>query len=139
MLTNERGGVLILALVIISVLIILGLAQVKLVSLTYKNNRNQLQMVKAEYAAEAGIERTIVEYLLDDVKNSWGSLAATTIFTDEPFSGGSYSVTVEGLNSTTAIAHSIGVWKAVQATVDVTITADWNQEPPIVQRSVWVE
>jgi hypothetical protein len=136
---NEQGGVLILALIIISVLLIIGIVQVKLISLSYQNGRQQLYMLKAQYAAESGIERAISGYLLTQVKNKWQMLRNVSLYADEPFVDGSYSVTLQGINANSVVIHSLGAWKGIQKNIDVTISADWGQEPPIIHKQLWVE
>ena len=80
-----------------------------------------------------------MEFLLDEAKNKWDVLPATDIYVDEPFSSASYSVTTRGIDANTVIIYAIGKWRGVQKNVNVTLTANWNQEPPIVQRSQWEE
>ncbi len=136
---NERGGVLILVLVLISVLLIIGIAQVKLVSLASQKGRAQINNLKAHYIAEAGAERVVVEYLLDEAKQRWETLSATTIWSDVSFSGGSYTVQVEGVDANTVTVHSTGSWGNAHKQLEVTYVADWNIDPPLVHRSQWRE
>ncbi len=138
-MANENGGILILALILIAVMLVFGIAQVKLVSISYQKGRKYLCAMKAHYMAEAGLERAIVTWMLDEAANQWYTLQHTAIFTDEPFAGGTFSVVANGVDDSTATLHCSGNWHGTHQTIQVTLRASWNRNPPVVRILSWQE
>ncbi|MDD4900845.1 MAG: hypothetical protein PHS62_01880 [Patescibacteria group bacterium] len=118
---NQKGVILLMALLILSSILIVTLGAADLVFAGIKMNRLSGYSSVAFFASEAGLERALWEARKNDNINS---------FTNVPLANGSvYNVSYSANGSITF--KSIGSYGGVKRSVESTYQADINQSAPI--------
>lgn len=118
-LGNERGVVLVTALMVMALLTVMGISAMNTSDTELKITGNQRVASQAFYLAEAGIQHAVGFY----EKNGLATLTATD-FSNKGLGGGSYTVTVQDQGSTgnedkfllKSEGTSAGVTKTIEAT-----------------------
>ena len=136
---NERGGILIISLILLSALLILGLALIQFNSLTHNKVKQNIKLLKALYIAEAGIERAIVNYLIQDNNKDWSDNTNHIIYEHSDFIEGNFTVATNEGNANTISLTSTGKYKDVSKQIDITLTVNWTNKTPTITQYIWQE
>lgn len=122
---NRNGSVLVLVLLVVSVLMLSGVALMGKVMSASKMMGTGLHRTRALEIAEAGVERT--RWRLGLESDLTIVPPVDNLYTDEPFGGGTYTVTLSGRTSREATITSSGTYAAVTRTVSVRVrlSGDW--------------
>jgi len=126
---NERGIVLVLSLLVMTILSIMGLAFLGTAITESNISTNYRDHTKAFFIAEGGTERARQVLVTTDIPALL--LAGGNLFTDEPFGGGTYSVTVEGRGDANRllVITSVGRLRRARGTVQIVVERSGGFSP----------
>ncbi|MBD3290212.1 hypothetical protein GF337_15505 [candidate division KSB1 bacterium] len=127
---SQRGGIYVITLFIMIALLILGLSLIQLTAVNRKTIDNYMNQTKADYVAEAGIERAVVEYVLKDKDRNLSEYSSELIFLKAKLGEGYYNVfLINGTNSSVNI-QSKGFCRGKIKNVNVHVAVNWEADSP---------
>lgn len=124
---HQKGAVLLLVLLIVSVLMLTGVALMQKVLSAAKLSGVELHRVRALYIAEAGAHRA--QWRLGLEPDLTNVPPADSLYVNEPFGGGAYTVNLSERTPTEATIRSSGTYASLTRTISVRIrlgTQWWN-------------
>ncbi|MFZ5515769.1 MAG: pilus assembly PilX family protein [Candidatus Zhuqueibacterota bacterium] len=136
---DQRGGILILTLILMSLLMVFGISLVSILSGEYRLASSVEGSMKAFYLAQSGIDRAIVNYLALDENGAWTDDQNQELIVNEEFGDGRYSVVSKQGLENVIILKAVGRFRAVEKTVEVLVHIDRTKQPAAISILKWRE
>lgn len=136
-LKNQNGVALLTALMVMSLLTIIGISASNTTNIELKIAGNEKVSFQAFYVAEAGVYAGIAELrgvLKNDASINWDDIYTSTpssLFTDEPLGNGTYSVTVQDNSAVvpdTILLTSTGTLQNSTKNIDATLKREEDSD-----------
>jgi Tfp pilus assembly protein PilX len=136
---DQRGGILIVTLILMSLLMVFGISLVSILSGEYRLASSVEGSMKAFYLAQSGIDRAIVNYLALDENGAWTDDQNQELILNEELGEGCYSVVSKQGLENVIILKAVGRFRAVEKTVEVLVHIDRTKQPAAISILKWRE
>ncbi len=136
---GEEGGILVVTMIAVSVLMIVAISLVTVLAGLYRQTSTLQASMKAFYLAQAGIEMTITEFLLQDKNKDWSDNAYQDFYKEMRLGNGRFSVRSKKSQKEFIIISAIGECRGVQKKVEALIQVNWDNKQPIASLLKWHE
>jgi len=134
---SQVGSIYVMTLMIMTVLIVIGVSLVQVLSLNHSFLKKNMLTIKARYLAEAGIELTLVNYLLADANKDWSDDQQQDIYQNVALGEGVFSVSLQQGTNKSIIIAARGEVNHVVEPVNVLVAVDWLKQPPEIIYFQW--